>query len=255
MEIVSALTYGIIRLVISSLGQFELGSLADWISGVGSLAAVIVALYLSQDARREHLEDRRAAEKSVAYEIMAVVRDVSNNVLALERHLGENRNFIQLYEGATKERYRLDNPLMGISSEGAHTLPAGATELFAKAGASDLWNETRELVDRNRSLTAITLEYRALWASATAKIPPRRIGDNSSDRACPNSAELREELINIDMVLGQFEDQLNDTAGRLKALMPEIGPRLRQYVGGPFLTLDAIVPTPNSDQPKEPADQ
>jgi hypothetical protein len=153
----------------------DVGSLADWVSGLGSLAAVIVALGGFWVVARQRAADQRDLERGVAYELVAALMDIANNILALDKHIRTERNDIEVgMGGETPARFRVLNPLMGLSTEGEIPIPPGTTRLLIKAGATELWNDVLLLANHNRALTSIMKEYKDLWATTMSRMPHPR---------------------------------------------------------------------------------
>ncbi|GAA0933464.1 hypothetical protein GCM10009554_18650 [Kribbella koreensis] len=69
----------------------DVGSLAEWVSGLGALAAALVALNVATDAQRIAKEDRRAAVRDrLAGRLVELIKAVEYDIL-----LSEDRGEIQ----------------------------------------------------------------------------------------------------------------------------------------------------------------
>jgi hypothetical protein len=216
----------------------EVGSLADWVSGLGSLAAVGIALWGYWLVSRQRLEDRRQTERGTAYETIAVIQELSNNILTIQKHVTQARNDITV--PAKKLHFRIINPLIGLSSEGDARLPAGSAELLVKANAADLWNTAVLVADHNRALVSILKEYRSLWAETMARIPPlvEVPGSGLHVRADTGSFEaLKPELLKLDAIVTALEVQTAEAASLAHAVARDIGPVLKAYFKEPMLHL------------------
>ncbi len=221
--------------------HIDAGGLADWVSGLGSLAAVIVALYGFRVVADQRAADRRDAEKGVAYELVATVLDMGNHIRAIEKHLNEQRNDMVVKVGDNVvARFRGLNPLIGLSNEGDMQLPGGTTELLFKAGAIELWNDVRLLANRNRSLTNLLKEYQRIWQGVIDKMPAPEgftgtVGHIAADPAA--FAAVRGDLIRVDSVIVALDDQVKDTGKLLTRVAGQIGPVMRKYFNEPFIHL------------------
>ena len=64
----------------------EWGSVAAWVSGVGSLTASVVALFIAARAQRDVREARRAASRDRAARLLVeLIRAVEQDIAAAER--------------------------------------------------------------------------------------------------------------------------------------------------------------------------
>ena len=222
--------------------QIDAGGLADWVSGLGSLAAVIVALYSFRVVANQRTADKRDAEKGVAYELVATVLDMGNHIRAIEKHLNEQRNDMVVKIGdKVVARFRGLNPLIGLSSEGELQLPVGSTELLFKAEAIELWNDARLLANRNRSLTSLLKEYQQIWQEVIDKMPTPEgftgtVGHIAADPAV--FAAIRSDLVRVDSVIVALDAQVKDTGKLLTSVAGQIGPAMKKYFNEPFLHLD-----------------
>jgi len=221
--------------------QIDVGGLADWVSGLGSLAAVIVALSGFRIVANQRATDKRDAEKGVAYELIATVLDMGNHIRAIEKHLDEQRNDMIVKVGdKIVAKFRVLNPIIGLSNEGELKLPIGSTELLVKAEALELWNEVRLLANRNRSLTSLLKEYQQIWQAVIDKMPAPEgftasVGHIAADPAV--FAAVRGDLVRVDSVIVALDSQVKDTGKLLTRVAGQIGPVMKKYFNEPFLHL------------------
>lgn len=228
----------------------DIGAAADWVSGLGSLAAVIVALHGFKIVERQRASDRDdaatlraasalAAEKGIAYELAAALSDMANNLLAIRKHFATRRNDVRIPRSPTRvEHYKMLQPLIGLSDEGTLKLPAGSTELLVKAGAIEFWNDIRLLANRNRSITTLMIEYRTLWENAISKMPiPEDFTGTIGHLSVEGDlfATIKSDLIKIDSMVGEMIPQVEDTAVLLTKVSGQIGPIMTKYFKSPFL--------------------
>jgi hypothetical protein len=208
----------------------EVGSVADWVSGLGSLAAVAIAMWGYWLVARQRREDRRNAERGTAYETIAAIQEITNNILTIQKHVAAARNDVVV--PAKSMRFRIINPMIGLSSEGDTRLPAGSAELLVKADAADLWNSALLAANHNRALVSILKEYRDLWAETMARLPPLVEVSESGLRARADGSSfdaLKPELIKLDAIVGALEVQVAEAAKLAHSVAGEIGPVLNTY--------------------------
>jgi hypothetical protein len=235
--------------------SIDFGSAADWISGIGSLAAVVVALGGFKVVARQRAEDARRAEEAVGYDLMAAVHGIGNNVKALRLHVCTARNDIVIRpSGGEPIVYRSLSALIGLSSEGDVQLPAGATQLLVKAKAIPLWNDLLLLASQSRALTTIMKEYRELYQQAMPLFPLARsftgkIGHIQADDS--EFSKVRPSLIQIDSIVGALEEQTAATDELSDRVTQEIGPTLKNYFGGSFLQFGLRQPGPQRVTPNQ----
>lgn len=221
--------------------QIDAGDLADWVSGLGSLAAVIVALLGFRVVANQRAADKRDAEKGVAYELVATVLDMGNHIRAIEKHLNEQRNDMVVKIGEkVVAKFRVLNPLIGLSNEGELKLPIGSTELMFKAGAVELWNDVRLLANRNRSLTSLLKDYQQIWQGVIDQMPTPEgftgtVGHIAADPAAFDA--VRGDLVRVDSVIEALDAQVKDTGKLLTRVAGQIGPVMKKYFDEPFLHL------------------
>lgn len=234
-----------------SLGELEIGSLADWVSGLGSLAAVAIALCGYWVVARQREADRRDRERAVAYELVAVLMELSNNVLTIRKHIRQARNDMAI--PSANLHFRIINPLIGLSSEGEVRLPPGSAELLIKASAADLWNQAVLLANHNRALVSILKEYRGLWAETMARLPPPDFTSSPGKFRTKTSEfeTVKPELIKLDAIVASLESQSDEAAALAQSVADAIGPILKSYFKETILQLHpSTAESPSSDQPK-----
>lgn len=216
----------------------ESGSLADWVSGLGSLTAVAIALWGYWIVARQRGTDRRQAERAIAYEVIAVIHELSNNILTIQKHVGAARNDITL--PAKKLHFRIINPLIGLSSEGELRLPAGSAELLVKAKAEGLWNQATLVANHNRALVSIMKEYRSLWTETMARFPTfEELPDGGLGQRWDAAQfdAVKPELIKLDAIVGHLEEHANEAATLAHEVAAAIGPAFRAFFNEPILHL------------------
>lgn len=139
---------------------FNIGAIAEWIAGLGSLAAASVALWSVHSERKQRAEDQRSHEVKIAHELMLALKSVVSNVTALERHFYQNKiNVSVSVGGKLVDTYKIAHPIIGISTEGGVLLPPGGADLVFRVGGADLWRDAIQAIDLNRSIHAIMKEY------------------------------------------------------------------------------------------------
>lgn len=217
----------------------DIGSAADWISGAGSLLAVVVALHGFRIVERQRQTDKRDAEIGLAYEVASILLDISNHLSGVSKHLKDNPNMIEIHKGALEvKKYRFTHPLVGLSNEGEWTFPNGSSELVIKACGYNWWNQARLLISRNRSITALLKEYQVIWTEAAKKLP-LPVDDTGLVRRAPANSDtqqsLQDDLVRIDSFLASLNDQVDNTAKLLEEVSSEFGPGMKKYLGIPFV--------------------
>lgn len=221
--------------------QLEVGSLADWVAGIGSLIAVIVAMLGYWVVARHRNADRRDAERAVAFELVAVLMEIANHILSIEKHFKTQRNDMTVSaDGKHVVSFKIINPLIGLSSEGEIRPPEGTTQLLIRANAIELWNDVLLLANHNRALTSIMKEYRHLWDQTMAKMPTPAdftgpVGHIEAEG--PAFAAIRPDLIKLDSIVEGLEPQISEAVALTKKVAGEIGPALQEYFGESFLHL------------------
>jgi hypothetical protein len=216
----------------------NVGSLADWVSGLGSLAAVVIAMWGYWLVSRQRAQDLRQTERAIAYETIAIVQEFTNNILTIQKHISVSRNDLSVPEKHL--HFRILNPLIGLSSEGDVRLPSGSAELLVKANAAALWNDAVLAANHNRALVSILKEYRDLWAETMARLPPPAELPVGGLRMRTESAAfdaLKPDLIKLDAIVGALEEQVADAAKLAHAVARDIGPVLKAYFNEPILHL------------------
>jgi len=266
MSLIAALVLSFLAVLARTPAvTLELGGLADWVSGLGSLLAVGAAVYGfglveqqratdkkdSEDRRRDdlkELEDRRRndqkdVEKGRAYELMAAIMDMANNIRALDKHFVEQRNdFTLVNANGTLQTYKAFNALIGLSDEGNLKLPSGTTELLVKADGIPVWNDLQLLANRNRSLTSLVKEYRILWDSIISKLPASKDHSGKLGKLPDNELEknrIRAELVRLDSVVTATLSQMASTMLLLQRVASTFPPLMAAYFDGPFLRFEA----------------
>jgi hypothetical protein len=222
----------------------EVGSLADWVSGLGSLAAVAIALAGYWIIARHRAADRRQSERATAYEIIAVVHEITNNILAIQNQIAEASNDIAV--PAKGLRFRIINPIIGFSTEGDVRLPAGSAELLVRADAPELWNKATLLVNHNRALVSILKEYRSLWAETMPQLPILQEIPGEGLKASSHASDfeaLKPELIKLDAVVVALQVQVEEAGHLAHAVAKDIGPVFKRYFKEPILHLSTAEPS------------
>jgi hypothetical protein len=222
---------------------YDLGHLADWVSGLGSLAAVVVAIWGFFLVSRQRRDDRKANELSVGYELMAVLLDLANHLKGIERHIIEHENNVTVRGEAEIKTYRAFNPLIGLTNEGNLKVPTGTTELLVNAKSVDLWNDLRLLFNRNRSITSLMMEYRPVMEEFIREVPrlgPLEAGKIPARMDLDRYRDFEGKLHRLDRMTRDIVDQVLDTALLNERVLNKIGPALKAYFGHPFLAAQDV---------------
>ena len=216
----------------------DFGSLADWVSGLGTLAAVLVALCSFWVVERQRAKDRHDAELGVAYELAAILINIANNILALEKHFVTERNDISVGTGRSALQFKVLNPLIGLSNEGEMQVPPGTTKLLVKAGAVELWNDVLLVVNQNRALSSIMKDYRDLWVATMAKMPgPMSFAGSTGHISASRDdfLSIQPLLIKLDAIVGALEVQIPAAVNLIKSVTGRIGPTFGHISANQFL--------------------
>lgn len=228
----------------------DLGSLADWVSGLGSLAAVAVALNGFRIVERHRASDRSnfeatraaeaiAADKTVAYELAAAISNMSNNLIALRNHVrSESRTVEITLSGTIRARYQTLTPLVGLSEEGNISLPPGTTELLIKANATPFWNDVMLLANSNRAITSIMKQYNMLHEAYILTLPPPTQFTGETGHITGSLEELRKvegHMVRLHSVVLALANQIVRTDELQKRVADQMGPIMKDYFKAPFL--------------------
>ncbi|USQ99538.1 hypothetical protein [Sphingomonas aerolata] len=247
----------------------DLGSLADWVSGLGSLAAVAVALngfrivegHRASD--RANLEAARAeaataADKAVAYELAAAIGNMSNNLIVLRNHVrNESRTVEVALGGVVRARYQTLTPLVGLSEEGNISLPTGTTELLIKADAAPFWNDVMLLSNSNRAITSIMKQYNMLHEAYILTLPPPTSFVGAMGHITGEPDELRKveaHMVRLHSVVISLADQIVRTDELQRSVAEQMGPIMTRYFKGRFLHFREEEPNtpPRKENPQPP---
>jgi|GEM_PF-2072830 len=112
----------------------EWGSVAEWVGGVGSFAAVAVALGISGKADRDARKREAAEERAIAHKTTMKIIAMYGNFKAIDRHL--NIPFPPGWPDGQRERWKVVEAIVGMSREGDLRIEPNETNLFLKAGES-----------------------------------------------------------------------------------------------------------------------
>lgn len=151
----------------------EVGALADWVSGIGSLLAVVVALggYWLIDWRRKN--DDRQRRQDAAYQIGFKLSSLASDAYVVHKALNphgkseEELNAETFMEtcGYLGEQVGFEHPLVRDLSESEQNLLMRLKEENFLMDYSEAWV-------RNQSIRAGMLEYKVRREALTGMLPP-----------------------------------------------------------------------------------
>lgn len=236
MDIVSALLLGFARALLQGI-SIDLGSFADWFSGLGSVAAVVVALLSLRSVERYRREDRLKAEIALGHEIIGAMLAITESLRNHQRHIAMNPSPV-----TTPERtYTIFQPALGLSSEGDLNLPTGAIELLVRADGLGVWQDAREAVKFNSIATTTMKEYKELWLALQAKLPAPASSTTFSYN--PTDEQMRifhVEFLRLETITTELRRIVDEGVERAEAAATAVGPKLRAYFGQKFLQLEPL---------------
>lgn len=168
----------------------ETGSLAEWVSGIGSMLAVIVALAGYWVSRAQRKDDQRIAEElRTAEEVrtrQGIVHQISLKLSALTSearttHAGlipPGRTEAELATMLDPRQLIGDfNPNVGMDLTMARDLSVGEQNLLMLVKENDFLMDYTEALARHESIRAGILEYKSKREGVMGMLPPPKIID------------------------------------------------------------------------------
>ena len=227
----------------------ETGSLADWVSGIGSMLAVIVALagYWISHAHRK--EDHRIAEEARKFQETAsrqgIVHQISLKLSALASEA--TTTHVELIPpGRTEDELAkmLDprqitgefNPNVGMELTMARDLAVDEQNLLMLVKENDFLMDYSEALARHESVRAGILEYKAKREAVMAMLPAPKIVNGQMASHFLSDAEwltlapyvipLRSLLVSIRALSRQNVELLARLCASYKPMMAKHFPQL-----------------------------
>jgi hypothetical protein len=155
------------------LGCFTRGPMADWVSGIGSMLAVIVALagyWLADGQRKKEANERR---QNAAYQIGFKLSALASEARVI---LGDLNPLGKSDEELAAETNPMDvcgalQPKVGYHETSARDLSESEQNLLMSLREEDFLMDYSEAFARNQSIRAGILEYKIKREAISAKLP------------------------------------------------------------------------------------
>ena len=148
----------------------EWGSVAEWVSGVASSGAVIVALYLSTSSDRKAASKERQSDQAIAHNTTLKIALVLNGIADLKRHFGpafENTSTDNPFDA----RWPYVQGVNGLMPAGSIRLGADEIDFLFRLGNMKLAQELRLALRQHEATIAAADTYRDLREAMLAKAP------------------------------------------------------------------------------------
>lgn len=171
----------------------ETGSLADWVSGIGSMLAVVVALAGYGVSHWQRKGDQRIAEKLRSDEEVKTRQGAVHQISLKLSALTSEAKMIRLElipPGCTEAQLttRLNarqivgefNPNVGMELTTARDLSVDEQNLLMLMKENDFLMDYTEALARHESIRAGILEYKSKREAVMAMLPPPKIIDGQT---------------------------------------------------------------------------
>lgn len=218
----------------------DFGSMADWFSSFGAVAAVFTALWGFHIAEKNRRSEQRDRERSIGYETIAALLDILNHLRTIEKCVCHQKGTVIFPGEGNNVTIEIINPPVGLSREGDVEIPFGATELLVRAKQLDLWNDIRLLLMKNRALTYSLKEYKSIWEDLFLNNIYNYVVSSADGGFVVDpskSSVLHKKLDGIRKLGLSIEDELDNTVSFADSIACRIGPALKEYFNEPFLHL------------------
>lgn len=155
-------------------GAASTGTLADWVSGIATTLATIVALagYFWAD-RQRHAADRRQRQDS-AYQIGYKLATLISEAATMHKALVPKGTTLDDWADVT-DPFALvgaQQPVIGVSTTMVRDLSDGEQNLLMSLREEDFLMCMSETVARNQTILDALVEYKAKHEAITSKLPP-----------------------------------------------------------------------------------
>jgi hypothetical protein len=219
------------------------GSVADWVSGVATAAAVIVALSGYGFLEWQRARDRRDAQRTAGRQIGIKLARVLNGTHDIYRHLWA------LYEGpplggeGASELWRTIHPLIGLEHEPGLILNAAETDLLLNLDATDFMMELMLATGRYQSIVSSMKDYAVRYEAMYQMMPPPVamngvIGQHHLSQQ--DYLRLRPYSLQLETIIQALRAMTAENVEICKKLAEQYHPLMKGYFQERFMSLSPI---------------
>jgi len=156
------------------IGASDLGSLADWVSGIATVLATIVALtgyfWADNQRKREEKQRRQDSAYQIGYKLAALISDA----VSTHRTLTPEGSTLEDWEHVTDPFVIVgaQQPIIGTRTSMTRSLTETEQNLLMSLREEDFLMRMDEADAQNASIIEGLAEYKTLHAAIMAKLPP-----------------------------------------------------------------------------------
>ncbi|MEG8051444.1 hypothetical protein QP178_16815 [Sphingomonas aurantiaca] len=217
----------------------EWGSVADWFSGLATVAAVIVALNANRITRSRQLADDAVARRIDAEQITLKLASIGDDLMVLRAHTVERVRTVRLQTGAEIIQRSMIDPVFGHPNETVPRLtPSEASALIA-VGAVNQAMKFNLISKRMTSHQASLNEYARQIELYEASLPhPSRLVINDGVRndetelQGANGLEIQRRLADLESFSSHLRDYVARDLVEAADLADSLGPFLQALAPG-----------------------
>ena len=227
----------------------ELGSLAEWVSGLTSASAVIVALWLARKSTKDQAHDRLAGRRATGRRILSDVRTIANSIYSIRSQIEVDLEGLTPPQPSPNERWCFVKPLFGLTEADAIYIDPGSMDLLMEADPK-LYEAVGSVASQQRVLVRLLAEYGRRRDALFGMLPPPIEADGAyligviSD--APEYANSRAHAMAVEALLTEVWEAAEEALPTALDVSERLGPAMRKFLPDPKFPMLGRV-----GQPKE----
>jgi hypothetical protein len=225
----------------------EIGSVADWFSGVASAVAVVVALGGYWFSERQRGRDRRDRELEAGNMIGVKLSNALNRTDDIRRHICAPYNGPLLLGHGADQLWRKTRPLLGLTEDTSVNLTDAETNLLIRAGQHQFMMDLMLVISRYQSINNSMREYQIRYDAILALLPaPREVNEQVGVHMLEHVAwmKLQPYSNSLEALIQGLKSMAQENVDKAKGLAPLYSPIMKaHFKTDKFLSL-GVLPAP-----------
>jgi hypothetical protein len=171
----------------------EWGNVADWVSGLGSFAAALVAVGGYRWSERQRQNSEREREQAAAYQICSKLSDLASDAHTTLGSLCARENAAQFWLTVSDpiEIVSAQAPIIDTPSTNSHSLIDVEQNLLLSMKEEDFLMDYSEAVKRNEVIKRALQDYASRYQFVFSMLPKPRAIEGEAIILDSDAAELK----------------------------------------------------------------
>lgn len=189
------------------------GSVADWVSGIMSFAAVSIALWLGLKSSSDQRARDRRSERSSAHKTLTKMVEMINAFNDMRKHFCISYDTAKL-AGPDGEKWPQILAVSGMLDPMAVRLDSDETDLLLRVGNTDFMMQLMLLVRRYEASVDAAKEYRTARSELVNMMPPPSTADGREGEIYPDESiflVIQPRSAALEHSLSELVEMLNDS--------------------------------------------